>query len=42
LIPYLAALRDTTATPILLVSHDPRDADRLAEDRVEMIDGRIG
>jgi len=42
LIPYLAALRDTTATPILLVSHDPGDADRLAEDRVEMIAGRIG
>ena len=41
LIPWLAALRDETALPMLLVSHDPRDADRLADDRVEMVDGRI-
>lgn len=41
LIPWLAALRDETALPMLLVSHDPRDADRLADDRVVMVDGRI-
>ncbi len=42
LIPCLIALRERTALPMLLVSHDPRDADRLAEDRVEMVAGRIG
>jgi molybdate transport system ATP-binding protein len=41
LLPWLAALRDETALPMLLVSHDPRDAGRLADDRVVMVDGRI-
>lgn len=42
LIPYLMALKAETRLPMLLVSHDPRDAAALADDRVEMRDGRIG
>ena len=41
LMPYLIALRDHTALPMLLVSHDPRDADALAQDRVEIVEGRL-
>ncbi len=41
LLPYLVALRDRTALPMLLVSHDPRDADALAQDRVEIVEGRL-
>lgn len=42
LIPHLIRLKAETALPMLLVSHDPRDAEALADDRVTMIDGRIG
>lgn len=42
LIPYLLRLKSETALPMLLVSHDPRDAEALADDRVAMIDGRVG
>ena len=39
---HLRRLRDRTQLPMLLVSHDPRDLDGLAEDRVEMVAGRRG
>ncbi len=37
---YLLRLRERTRLPMLLVSHDPRDVEGLAEDRVAMRDGR--
>lgn len=40
LMPYLIRLRDDLSIPILLVSHDPRDADALAQDRVQIESGR--
>ncbi|MFN3856868.1 MAG: ATP-binding cassette domain-containing protein [Caulobacter sp.] len=40
LLPYLVRLRDETALPMLLVSHDPRDAAALAQDRVTISAGR--
>lgn len=41
LIPYLLKLRDTGRTPMILVSHDPRDIDAIAEETVRMDAGRI-
>ena len=40
LLPYLLRLRDEVRLPMLLVSHDPRDADALAQDRVRIESGR--
>lgn len=40
LAPYLRRLRDETRLPILLVSHDPRDIEALADDSVRIVDGR--
>lgn len=41
LIPYLLRLRDQGRTPMILVSHDPRDIDAIAEEIVRMEAGRI-
>jgi molybdate transport system ATP-binding protein len=41
LIPYLLKLRDDGRTPMILVSHDPRDIDAIAEETVRMEAGRI-
>ncbi|QYF87394.1 ATP-binding cassette domain-containing protein [Brevundimonas sp. PAMC22021] len=41
LIPYIARLRDAGGTPIILVSHDPRDIAAIAEDVVRMDRGGI-
>lgn len=40
LIPYLLRLRDEVRVPMLIISHDPRDIDALALDRVELDSGR--
>lgn len=40
LLPYIERLRDDLAIPILLVSHDERDVDRLAEAVVHIDNGR--
>ena len=41
LIPYLLRLRHETDLPMLLVSHDSRDVEALAEDRVRIDFGRV-
>lgn len=40
LTPWLIRLRDETGLPMLLVSHDPRDIEALAEDSVHILSGR--
>lgn len=40
LTPYLRRLREETALPILLVSHDPRDIEALADVRMRIQAGR--
>lgn len=39
LMPYLRRLRDELSLPILLVSHDPRDIEALADDSVGIVGG---
>ncbi|CAN5273628.1 hypothetical protein BH10PSE2_BH10PSE2_23920 [soil metagenome] len=41
LTPYLLRLRDDAGLPMLLVSHDPRDAEALAQDRVRIDHGHL-
>jgi molybdate transport system ATP-binding protein len=40
LTPWLIRLRDETGLPMLLVSHDPRDIEALAQDSVHIRSGR--
>ncbi|MBX9616829.1 MAG: ATP-binding cassette domain-containing protein [Caulobacteraceae bacterium] len=39
LAPYLLRLREDAALPMIIVSHDPRDLDLIAEDVVHLADG---
>ena len=39
LAPYLLRLREDAALPMIIVSHDPRDLDLIAEDVVHIADG---
>lgn len=41
LAPYLLRLRDEVRLPMILVSHDPRDLDLIAQDVVTVADGRV-
>lgn len=41
LAPYLLRLRDEVRLPMILVSHDPRDLDLIAQDVVAIADGRV-
>jgi len=40
LTPYLRRLRDEMGLPMLLVSHDPRDVEALAEESISLFAGR--
>ena len=40
LIPHLLRLRDEAATPMIVVSHDPRDAEALGQDTLMIAGGR--
>ncbi|QDH73508.1 ATP-binding cassette domain-containing protein [Brevundimonas sp. M20] len=42
LAPYLLRLRDEVRLPMILVSHDPRDLDLIAQDVIQIADGRVG
>lgn len=39
--PYLLRLRDEARLPLILVSHDPRDLDLIAQDVVTVAHGRV-
>ena len=39
LAPYLLRLREKAALPMIIVSHDPRDLDLIAEDVVHIAEG---
>jgi ABC-type sulfate/molybdate transport systems ATPase subunit len=39
LAPYLLRLREEAALPMIIVSHDPRDLDLIAEDVVHIAEG---
>lgn len=41
LAPYLLRLRDEVRLPMILVSHDPRDLDLIAQDVVVLTDGGV-
>jgi molybdate transport system ATP-binding protein len=41
LAPYLLRLRDTVRLPMVLVSHDPRDLDLIAQDVITIANGAV-